>query len=341
MSQKNVLTPGTKVEGTHYTYTIERVLGKGAYGITYLASTVVPVNGEYGMIDMNMFVTLKEFFMDGRMTRNGVAVERDAKDKDLDTFARCFYLEADKLSSLSHPNIVKVLEAFVANNTCYYSMEYISGGSLQDYILKKDGLPEQEALKYIKQLGSALNHMHEHMMLHLDVKPSNIMFSADGKLKLIDYGLSVQYETNGEPESRDGMGCGTPGYAPLEQSNANEQSNFDPKLDVYALGATYYKMLTGLTPSPAVEVLQSGINATALVSKNVSQQSIDAIKAAMQPMAKDRLNTVDEFLAMLPDHREKEGKENVIDTPQAKNWKVILLIVAAVVVVILCIGLLL
>lgn len=335
MSHKNVLAPGTKVEGTCYTYTIERMLGKGAYGITYLTSTVVPVNGEYGVIDMNVFVTLKEFFMDGRMTRNGDAVERNTNDTELDTFARCFFLEADKLSSLSHPNIVKVLEVFTANNTCYYSMEYISGGSLHDYIQKKNGLPEHEALKYIRQLGSALHYMHEHMMLHLDVKPSNIMLASDGKLTLIDYGLSVQFETDGKPESGDGMGCGTPGYAPLEQSDTDEQSTFDPRLDVYALGATYYKMLTGYKPRPAVEILQNGINTVPLVSKNVSQQSIDAIKAAMQPAAADRLNTVDEFLTMLPGDTANKEKRRTINMSKAEDRKTILLLVASVIIAIL------
>lgn len=298
-TKQELLEAGARVQGENYTYTIVKVLGKGAYGVTYLATTDVKLTGDLGTIETEALVTLKEFYMQGRMTRTGDVVNRNTDDTETNSFARCFYMEADKIASLSHPNIVNVLEVFVANNTCYYAMEYLSGGSLTEYIDKLKGLKEAEAIEFIKQIGSALSYMHEHKMLHLDVKPSNIMLSASGRPKLIDYGLSQQYGSNGEPESDDGLGSGTPGYAPLEQSEHKNALYFSPTLDVYALGATFYRMLTGLTPGNAVEVLNGGIDTIPLVSKNVSQRSIDAIKAAMQPVVEKRLQTVDAFLDML------------------------------------------
>lgn len=320
MTKKQCLAPGTVIEGTNLKYTIDHVLGTGAFGITYLATTQVTIHGDLGAIDTYVLVTLKELFVEGKMKRDGNEVVRDETNEELNSFARSFYMEADKMAELSHPNIVKVLEVFVANNTCYYTMEYLPGGSLNDYIAKKDGLPEAEAVKYTKQIGSALAYMHGKKMVHLDVKPLNMVFDNNKQLKLIDYGLSIQYDNNDEPEATESLCSGTPGYAPLEQSTAETVEHFAPTMDVYGLGASYYKMLTGLNPGKAVEIANNGINTMPLVSKNVSQQSIDAIKAAMQPVAEKRTQTIEEFLAMLPDIEETpEEKKN-----NGKKWKLFL-----------------
>lgn len=339
MENKSALKSGTQVKSPSRIYTIVHVLGTGAYGITYLATTQVAIRGELGEINVNVCVTLKEFFMEGRMTRVGDVLERDRSNDEISAYARCFYLEADKLSTLSHPNIVNVLEVFVANNTCYYSMEYLPGGSLGDLIKKNDGLPEAEALGYVKQIGDALSYMHSKKMLHLDIKPANIVFDDNHNLKIIDYGLSQQYESNGEPESTDGLGAGTPGYASMEQSSKDYCLVFAPTLDVYALGATYYKMLTACTPPSAVEIVSTGIDTLPLVQKNVSQQSIDAIKAAMQPVVDKRLKTVDDFLAMLPSDEVEDN--SVDDRARKKRHRTIALVAASVVVLLAALWLIL
>lgn len=331
-SQQQLLPIGAKVKGDNHEYTIAKVLGKGAYGVTYLATTLVKLTGDLGTIETEAQVTLKEFYMQGRMSRTGDVVNRNLEDTETNSFARCFYLEADKIASLSHPNIVKVLEVFVANNTCYYAMEYLSGGSLTDYIEKKNGLDEAEAIDFITQIGSALAYMHEHKMLHLDVKPSNIMLSSDGKPKLIDYGLSQQYGNDGELELDDGLGSGTPGYAPLEQSGQQSVRYFSPTLDVYALGATYYKMLTGISPANAVDILNSGVNTMPLVSRNISQRSIDVIKAAMQPVVDKRLQSIEALLDMLQGTSYNDAQEyNDVKGLWMKFLAVITLLVGALV----------
>lgn len=334
-SDQQLLAKGAKVKGDNHTYTIVKVLGRGAYGVTYLATTRARLSGDLGTFDMEVQVTLKEFYVPGKMTRSGDTVNRNLDDREMDSFARCFYMEADKISSLDHPNIVKVLEVFVANNTCYYAMEYLSGGSLTRLIEREDGLSEADALTYIRQIGSALAYMHQHKMLHLDVKPSNIMLNSEGTPKLIDYGLSQQYGNDGKPESDDGLGSGTPGFAPLEQSEMSDNSYFSPTVDVYALGATYYKMLTGYTPPSAVNILNNGISTQPLVHAKVSQQSILAIQAAMQPVVEKRLQTVDAFLAMLPDITPDGTSQQ--QKSSKTLWRRILLLIALIATIILII----
>lgn len=295
------LPAGTVLKSENYTYQIEKVLGQGAFGITYLVNTIVSMQGQLGTIRTGVKVALKEFFMHKEMKREGGELIEISPDSKVKAYAEKFRKEAQKLASLTHPNIVRVLEVFEANNTIYYSMEYLPGGSLNDYVNKRDGLPEREAIKCIRQIGSALLYLHTNKMLHLDVKPSNIMRSdTTGALKLIDFGLAKRYVDNGDPESSASLGSGTTGYAPLEQADASNEMEFSPSIDVYALGATYYKLLTAHVPDSAVDVLNSGLSTMPLVKKNVSQKSIDAIKAAMEPLKAKRLPNVQEFLDMLP-----------------------------------------
>lgn len=295
------LAPGTVLKSKNYTYHIEKVLGKGAFGITYLVNTNVSMQGQLGTIHTGVKVALKEFYMPGEMKREGGELIEISPESKVKTYADKFRREATRLAMLSHPNIVRVLEVFEANNTIYYSMEYLSGGSLNDYVTQKGGLPEQEAIGYIRQVGSALMYLHTNKMLHLDVKPANIMRSEmSDMLKLIDFGLSKQYVENGDPVTSTNLGVGTTGYAPLEQAEVRREHEFSPQLDVYALGATYYKLLTANTPASAISVLNRGLNTLPLVKKKVSQQSIDAIKAAMEPIQDKRLKSVEAFLNMLP-----------------------------------------
>ena len=321
------LPAGTVLKSENYTYQIEKVLGQGAFGITYLVNTIVSMQGQLGTIRTGVKVALKEFFMHKEMKREGGELIEISPDSKVKTYAEKFRKEAQKLASLTHPNIVRVLEVFEANNTIYYSMEYLPGGSLNDYVNKRDGLPEREAIKCIRQIGSALLYLHTNKMLHLDVKPANIMRSdTTGALKLIDFGLAKRYVDNGDPESSASLGSGTTGYAPLEQADASNEMEFSPSIDVYALGATYYKLLTAHVPDSAVDVLNSGLSTMPLVKKNVSQKSIDAIKAAMEPLKAKRLPNVQEFLDMLPrvddDTIFYEKKERKLK----KRWLVALLL---------------
>lgn len=142
----NSLEKGTILKGSSYSYEIVKILGQGAFGITYLAS--VKMAGALGTIDANIKVAIKEFFMKEINGREGMTVTSGSKDGLFEDYRRKFVREAKNLSRLKHPNIVNVLEAFEANNTCYYVMEYMEDGSLDELIAKRHGLSEEETVKY-------------------------------------------------------------------------------------------------------------------------------------------------------------------------------------------------
>lgn len=324
----NTLSSGTILQGSSYNYRIQKVLGQGSFGITYLAS--IEIKGSLGTINSNTVVAIKEFFMKDINGREKTVVTCGSKGGLYEDYKRKFIREAKNLSKLDHPNIVKVLESFETNNTAYYVMEYIDGGNLNEYIEQHNGLSEAESIKYFKEIASALSYMHSHKMLHLDMKPSNVMLRKNGEIILIDFGLSKQYDENGTPESSTTVGGGTPGYAPIEQSNYHEGKDFPVTMDVYALGATLFKMLTGVRPPEASVILNNGFPSNELVKKHISKKTIDCIERAMKSIKKHRFQNIGAFIDAFNKYRMPTGKiEDTIfeehshrySTPTIKhNW---------------------
>lgn len=232
------LTQGTLLHGG--TYKIEKVLGQGSFGITYLAEHT----------KLAKKVAIKEFFMKELNSRSEDGSITGMSEGSLSqSYCQKFQKEAVNLSRLDHPNIVRVTDSFKENGTYYYVMEYIEGQNLNEYV-ENHHINEREAVEIIKSIANALIYMHEtHHMLHLDLKPGNVMRRiSDGQVFLIDFGLSKHYRENGEPETSTSIGFGTLGYAPIEQENQSRNGEFRPTIDIYALGATLYKLLTRETP---------------------------------------------------------------------------------------------
>ena len=279
-------------------YKIEKVLGQGSFGITYLASTTIKVEGPLGSIETPVKVAIKEFFMRDINGREEGTVTCSNQNGLYDRYKEKFIKEAQSLSRLSHRHIIKVLEVFEANNTYYYVMEFCGGGSLDDEIAAKGTLSEEETRRYAGQIADALGYMHVNKMLHLDLKPGNIMLRGDGDVVLIDFGLSKQYDENGHPESSTTIGGGTPGYAPLEQSNYDGKG-FPKTMDIYALGGTMFKMLTGKRPPEASIILNYGFPSDELRQQGVSEQMICCIEKAMSFRVADRPQNIAEFLEIL------------------------------------------
>ncbi len=324
MKTSNTELPiGTTLRGAAYTYTIERVLGQGTFGITYLATTKVKADGALGALEATLHVAIKEFFMHDLNGRHGAEVTCSSKSGIYEHYRHKFAREAQNLSKLHHANIVRVLESFEANNTAYYAMEFCEGGSL-DALIGGDGLAEGQAVAYAEQIGAALVAMHGERVLHLDLKPGNVMLRKDGSVALIDFGLSKQYDESGEPESSTTVGGGTPGYAPLEQAHYREGKDFPVQMDVYALGATLFKMLTGERPAEAAMLLNEGFPTEKLAAKGVSELTIAVIAKAMSPMKRDRYGSVAEFLAALKGVTDKQpiapapGEQTSYDDPAAE-----------------------
>lgn len=288
------LQPGTVIHGTHNDYRIERVLGQGSFGITYVAN--VRLKGRLGAIESAAMVAIKEFFLRDVSSRNGLRVFSVSDSTLCSDYRRDFLREAQNLSRLDNDHIVKVLETIEENDTVYYVMEYLSGGNLDQHILSHGKLSCREALDIALQIGEALRCMHAQHMLHLDLKPLNVMRGEDGHIVLIDFGLSKCFGADGQPESSTRIGQGTTGYAPIEQHSFKKADGFMPTLDIYALGATLFKMLTGSVPPEASVVLNEGLPVDELSSAGVPPSVIALVERAMQPLRRMRHQTVGEFV---------------------------------------------
>lgn len=314
-SNRQSLPIGYVLHGTNYGYEIQKILGQGTFGITYLAK--VKMEGSLGALDSHVFVAIKEFFMKEINGRNGTSVTSGSKGGVFYDYRKKFKKEAENLSKLNHPNIVKVMESFETNNTIYYVMEYFSGGS-REQKLGNEGIPIKEAIDYTNQIGNAIAYMHEHKMLHLDLKPGNVVLDDKGNAVLIDFGLSKQYDENGQPESSTTVGGGTPGYAPLEQANYRDGKDFPVTMDIYALGATMFKMLTGTRAPEASAILNDGFPTYMLSSVCDSKGMVACIERAMSPKKKDRYQTVKELLgdvAKCSMSQSSKNKETVCEVP--------------------------
>ncbi|MBR6691047.1 MAG: SUMF1/EgtB/PvdO family nonheme iron enzyme [Bacteroidaceae bacterium] len=275
-------------------YCIESVLGQGGFGITYLAVQT----------GLGRKVAIKEFFMKELCNRDAntsqVSVGSVGSRDIVERFRQKFIKEAQNMAKLRHNNIVSVIDVFEENGTAYYVMEYIPGGSLAIKV-KSGPLPVNDALRYIRQIASALELVHSRRMMHLDVKPGNILLDDDGNAVLIDFGLSKQYDSAGMQTSTTPVGI-SHGYAPMEQYRRGGVSEFSPTVDIYSLGATFYKLVTGITPPDAGDIVNEGVpELPATMPSSVST----AITAAMQPRRVDRPQSIGAFLSLL------DAKSNV------------------------------
>ena len=296
-------------------YKIVGRLGQGSFGITYLAAAKIKMTGALGEMETEIHVAVKEFFMSDINSRShdGTGVE-GSSGTVFTNYRRKFRKEAENLARLSHDNIVHVIDVFDENNTTYYVMQYVDGGSLDDYIASQGRLSEGETFAILRDVGAALSYMHRHKMLHLDLKPKNIMRrGSDGHIFLIDFGLSKYFTEGGEPESSTTIGHGTPGYAPLEQARYRHDGSFPATIDVYALGATAFKMLTGKRPPEASDILNDGFPSDDLLSQGISSSTVESIRRAMSAERRSRYQTVDEFLSALCPADASAAEDTVFD----------------------------
>ncbi len=298
---KSTLNIDQELHSDSLIYRIESVLGQGSFGITYKAKAFTVIKGKFGeeLVETNTPKAIKEFFMrEVNEREESGSITGMSKGGLSYNYAQKFKKEAENLASMNHPNIVKVIDFISANNTYYYVMDFIEGENLNDY-LKHHKMSEKEATDTIMEVAKALKYMHEEKhMLHLDLKPRNIMRrESDGHIFLIDFGLSKHYSEEGVPETSTSVGLGTPGYAPIEQANSKNAKKFRETLDVYALGATFYKLLTGQTPPSADELVSDGdVVKEELAKLGINGVLTSVVVNAMKPSVKERIQNVAEFL---------------------------------------------
>lgn len=274
----NALTIGSILKGAT-TYKIEKQLHCGGFGMTYLAKAQIMV----GNIPQVAMFTIKEFFL-GKICSRDVHGNVMVAQENQQLFKQAkqdFRDEAEILHSLKHANIVPVNEVFEQHNTVYYVMAYLGNVSLYQYVSEQGGaLSENQAKKIIVDLSGALSYLHNRHILHLDIKPDNVMMMGDGasaKPVLIDFGQAVYFE-NGKPKRNKGIGGYSRGFSPLELKQT--VAEFQPSLDIYSLAATLLYMLTGKEPCDASE--QSVHKIYRALPEDVSQNTMDAIICGMQ-----------------------------------------------------------
>ena len=276
-------------------YRIIGMLGQGGFGITYLAV----------QSGLERKVAIKEFFMKEFCNRDGstshVTLGTEGSRETVARFREKFLKEARNIARLNHPHIVRIYDIFEENGTAYYVMEYAEGGSLADLLKRRGCLSEPDATCYILQVAEALAYIHAENMNHLDVKPANILLNDRNEAILIDFGLSKQYDAlTGGQTSTTPVGI-SEGYAPMEQYKQGGVSEFSPETDIYALGATFFKLLTGKTPPSSLDVNEDGVPVDELKARGVSQPVIDLIVQAMEPKKKNRMKDARLFLALEQD----------------------------------------
>lgn len=292
---KGALPVGSRLSGESFTYEIEKVLGQGSFGITYLAHIIF--EGKLGSLKkIKQLVAIKEFYMCDINSRNESQILEGSSAETFKSYHQRFRKEAENLSKMDHPGIVDVMEIFEANGTSYYVMDFLQGGTLLEHIKERGKLPSKEALQLILKICEALGYMHAQRMLHLDLKPSNIGMTETKEPVLIDFGLSKVFTENGMPESTTGIGGGTPGYSPLEQMNYNPKNGLALTLDIYALGGTLFKALTGMNPPYATMLLDDDDALTSrMIESKVSPEVMELVTWAMSPRKKDRPQNVETF----------------------------------------------
>ncbi|MBQ9584128.1 MAG: protein kinase [Bacteroidales bacterium] len=285
------LIAGATLQGGKYK--IIKVLGQGGFGITYLAEQT----------GLEMKVAIKEFFLKGSCQRDAATSEVRipvADNKDLvDRCLRKFRSEAKKIASLNNDHIVNIIDVFDENGTSYYVMKYLGRGALSEK-LQKGPLKEEDALRVIREVADALDSVHSNGLLHLDVKPANILFDERGRAVLIDFGVSKYVDSDQDTATTSSLVGFSRGFAPLEQINATGTS-LSPASDIYALGATLYNLVVGITPPDASSVMDNGLPT---FPPHIGAEVKEAIVKSMQPRRKDRPQNISEFIELLPDELE-------------------------------------
>ena len=317
IDERMCLSPGAMLQGGKYR--IESILGQGGFGITYLATQV----------SLGRKVAIKEFFMKEHCNRNTtssfVSVGSQGSEDIVRRFREKFMKEALLIAGVEHKHIVRIIDTFEENGTAYYVMNYHANGSLKEYVEKNGALPEAKALNYTRQLCDALRHIHANNILHLDVKPSNIMIDNDGNLVLIDFGISKHYDEVGHQTTSTPV-ARSKGYAPFEQYIGGEMKKFSPATDIYSAAATLLYMLTATRPPEPDEIseMKATFPAKLLEGKGVSATTVAAIAAAMQVNKADRPQTIAAFLQLLNKPSEElvaevdDSDDTIHETPKQK-----------------------
>jgi serine/threonine protein kinase len=261
-------------------YRIERLLGVGGFGLTYLAIDT----------NLNLRVAVKEYLPADIAVRNpdnSVVPSSAEVAEDFMWGKRRFLDESRTLAEFRHPNIVRVMRFFEAKGGAYMVMEYVEGDALPDWIKLRRPLPEDQVAALAGPLLEGLQVIHNAGYIHRDIKPGNIYVRYDGSPVLLDFGSARQ-------KSNELTAIVTPGYAPFEQYHT--QGRQGPWSDLYAFAGVLYWMVTGERPlEAAARVRQDTMPPAVQAADRYRAEFLAAIDWALTPHEDDRPKSVHEW----------------------------------------------
>ncbi|NIM26975.1 MAG: protein kinase [Gammaproteobacteria bacterium] len=290
----NALPSGYKL---HW-YVIGSVIGKGGFGITYLALDT----------NLDQRVAIKEFLPVELATRGNNSRVHPISEDHSDTYGwglNRFVTEARTLAKFRHPNVVRVMSVFEANSTAYMVMEYERGESLEKLLKAKKMAGEAKLRAILMPLLDGLKVVHEAGFIHRDIKPDNIFLRENGAPVLLDFGSARQAIG---VATRTLTALVTPGYAPFEQYDTTEagEKKQGPWTDIYSLGATLYRAVTGIGPPDAMARITAIISGTDILKPaseaakgDFSPAFLSAIDWALEFLPENRPQSVDEWRTVL------------------------------------------
>jgi serine/threonine protein kinase len=273
-----------------YEFKLEKVLGQGGFGITYLA------------LDMNLMqhVAIKEYYPREFANRDSTfTIHAVGNTEDKDTFTwglKRFLDEARVLAQLSHPNVISIKRFFESHGTAYLVMEYCDGKPLDEITRDHGPLNESELNGILFPLLDGLEHVHGKAFLHRDIKPSNIFIRKNGSPVLLDFGAAKHEMTS---HSRSVTSLATAGYAPFEQySTKGKQGTWS---DIYGLAATIYRVISGIKPQDAPDRMLEDtlLPATELLKGKFSNNLLRALDKALAIRPEARPQTIAEFRSLI------------------------------------------
>ena len=283
------LPAGTRLEE----FVVEQVLGSGGFGITYLAKD--SRLGRKVVIKENL--PAQFCWRDPSTLTVRSRQSQGGGNEDFRYSLESFEREATTLASLDHPGIVRVLRSFEAFGTAYFVMPFVEGTVLDEVIRKRheegDEFSEQEIIQLLLQVLPALAYLHDRGIYHRDIKPGNLLITAKGDPVLIDFGAARQ-----RLSERSLTVIESPGYTPFEQMQS--RGKVGPWSDLYALGGTVYKAMTGETPAKAADrILEDDVVPLAKRTEFRSRYSaafLAGIDRAMRPRLTDRWQAAAEWM---------------------------------------------
>lgn len=286
----------------HDKYLLGRVLGKGGFGITYLAQN----------IESGTLCCIKEYLPSDYAQRKEDKYTLEPMESEYcevyEHGKERFIDEARTLVKLNNnPIVVDILDFFEENNTAYFVMEYLNGVSMKSLTKSYDGkLPKEIANRILEVIGTALMDVHDKGMLHRDISPENIFITNNKEIKLIDFGAARDYIKS----MNSGMSVVLKtGYAPPEQYSTKGKQG--PWTDIYALAATYYTSVSGEKLLDSMYVLK-GMKQKELAELNcgIDQKTSDVIAKAMATNFRERYQNIADLLRDL--NTSLDIKNNII-----------------------------